>query len=131
MSTDTHQTPEEPEEKQLCVNCMAPNEPSAHFCVKCGTPLTSYASTGPFESLFAEGSAYRHAAERPGSLVVVMGVWLIFGMIALVAILLLVMGRDLGLLYMVVGAALLALSVVMIWKTTRNYLARKRQKVES
>lgn len=126
MSTDTHQHPQESDEKQLCVNCMAPNEPSAHFCIKCGTPLSSYASTGPFESLFAEGSAYRHAAERPRSLIVVMGVWLIFGMMASGGVLLLVTGRDSGFMYALVGAGLLVVSVVMIWKTTRNYLAWKQ-----
>src|SRR3954464_10914584 len=57
--------PEVAEEKQLCANCMFPNYPEAHFCAKCGAPLSSYASTGPFESLFAEGHVYRQATEQP------------------------------------------------------------------
>ena len=114
----------ETEEKQLCVGCMAPNEPSAHFCVKCGAPLSSYAATGPFESLFAEGHVYRQAAERPQKLVVVLGVWLIFGMMALAGLLLISIGRDTGFGYLVAGAFMLPISVMMIWKTTRNYMAR-------
>src|SRR3954464_15103851 len=75
--------PEVAEEKQLCANCMFPNYPEAHFCAKCGAPLSSYASTGPFESLFAEGHIYRQATEQPRKLVVVFGIWLIFGIPAL------------------------------------------------
>ena len=118
------QPPEEADEKRLCVGCMFPNDPAAHFCAKCGAPLTSYAATGPFESLFAEGHVYRQAAERPRSMVVVLGVWLIFGMIALAGLVLVFMGRDMGIGYTAFGALMLAFSVVLIWKTTRNYLAR-------
>jgi len=113
-------------EKQLCVSCMAPNEPSAHFCIKCGAPLSSYASTGPLESVFAEGAVYRQAAERPRSLIVVLGVWLIFGMMGLAGLVILAMGRDMGIGYTAFGAFMLAISVVLIWKSTRNYLARPK-----
>jgi hypothetical protein len=124
MSRDTHQPLQESDEKQLCVSCMAPNEPAAHFCEKCGAPLTSYASTGPFEQLLAEGAVYRQAAERPRSLIVVLGVWLIFGTMASGGVLLLVTSRDSSFMSAMVGGGMLAVSVAMIWKTTRNYLAR-------
>src|SRR3954451_837470 len=78
MSQEIPKPSPESEEKQLCLSCMAPNEPTAHFCAKCGAPLSSYASTGPFESLFSEGAVYRQAAERPRSFIVVLGIWLIF-----------------------------------------------------
>ena len=39
------QVPGDTDEKQLCVSCMFPNEPAAHFCAKCGAPTSSYAST--------------------------------------------------------------------------------------
>lgn len=115
----------EGEEKALCVSCMAPNEASAHFCVKCGAPMSSYAATGPFESVFAEGHVYRQAAERPRSLIVVLGIWLIFGMIAVGGAMMLFLGRETGLEYMIMGAFLLPVSLVMIWKTTKNYLGRR------
>ena len=130
MPSESEQTPQQPadsDEKQLCVSYMFPNEPAAHFCAKCGAPLTSYAATGPFEHLFAEGHAYRQAAERPRSFIVVLGIWLIFGMMALAGAALLFIGREVGIEYIVVGAFLLPISLVMIWKTTRSYLARPRQ----
>lgn len=123
-SDNSSQDPAAAEEKQLCVSCMAPNAPSAHFCIKCGAPLSSYASTGPFEAVFAEGAVYRQAAERPRSLIVVLGVWLIFGMTALAGLLVVLLGRDMGIGYTIFGAATLAISVVLIWKSTRNYLTR-------
>lgn len=129
MSPEPDHSPEpatDGDEKQLCVSCMAPNEPSAHFCAKCRAPLSSYASTGPFESVFAEGAVYRQAAERPRSLIVVLGVWLIFGIIGLAGLVMIVMGRDMGIGTMAFGACMLAISVALIWKSTRNYLARPR-----
>ena len=127
MSSDPEQISQpadEADEKQLCVSCMFPNEPSAHFCTKCGAPLSSYAATGPFEHLFAEGHVYRQAAERPRSLIVVLGIWLIFGTMALASLVVVLIGRDMGIGYTAFGAFILAISVVLIWKTTRNYLAR-------
>jgi hypothetical protein len=54
----------EGEESELCISCLKPNVPGTHFCRHCGTPLTSYAATAPFESIFAEGDMWRKAATR-------------------------------------------------------------------
>jgi hypothetical protein len=120
------QAPGETEEKHLCVSCMFPNEPQAHFCAECGAPMTSYAATGPFEHLFAEGHVYRQAAERPRRFIVVIGVWFIFGMMALGSAGLLFLGREVGLHYVIAGAFFLPVSLVMIWKTTRSYFTKPR-----
>lgn len=125
MSEKKHQP--ESEQKQLCVSCLAPNEPAAHFCAKCGAPLTPYASTGPFESLLSEGAVYRQAAEKPRSFIVVLGVWLIFGAIAATGFALVGMGRDSGFVFQIIGAFMLAVSIVMIVKTTKNYFAERRK----
>ena len=117
--------PGEGEEKALCTSCMAPNEPSAHFCAKCGAPMSPYAATDPFESVFAEGHVYRQAAERPRSIIVVLGIWLTFGMIAVAGAMMLFLGREIGIEYLIAGAFLLPVSLLMIWKTTKNYLARR------
>lgn len=112
------------EEKQLCVSCLAPNEPLAHFCAKCGAPLSSYASTGFLESAFAEGAVYRAAAERPRKFIVVVGVWLIFGATGFCGAVILAVNVGRGLYDKVLGAAMLAISVAMIVKTTKNYFAK-------
>jgi uncharacterized paraquat-inducible protein A len=130
MSAEPYQDLPEADEKQLCVNCMAPNIPAAHFCIKCGAPLSSYASTGPFESIFAEGSVYRQAAERPRKLIVVLGVWLIFGSGALLGLFIigisLASGLRSSIIVFLAGCAVLLFSLLMICKTTWNYLTRKQ-----
>lgn len=113
----------EPEEKQLCTSCGAPNVPSAHFCARCGAPLSSYACMGPFESIFAEGFIYRQAVERPRSLIVVIGMWLLFGTMAVAGAITIAM--QAGIISDLIGAGIAAVSAIMLWKTTRNYLRRK------
>ncbi|HEY1663957.1 MAG TPA: zinc ribbon domain-containing protein [Verrucomicrobiae bacterium] len=127
MSSEIHHESPEPQEEQLCTSCAAPNEPSAHFCAKCGAPLSSYATFAPFERLFAEGFIYRQAAERPRRLITVLGIWFIFGLFGLGGLVIMIIASSAGAgLATVVcvgfGAALLVVSLVMIWKTTRNYL---------
>jgi uncharacterized membrane protein YraQ (UPF0718 family) len=85
----------------------------------------------PFERIFAEGFIYRQAADRPRSLVTVLGVWFIFGMFALGGLIFIVAsfqstGVGLGstVVGVVFGGIMLAFSLVMIRKTTRNYLNR-------
>jgi hypothetical protein len=52
-------------EVELCISCLGPNTPGTTFCRHCGTPLTSYAATGPFESILAEGDLWRKAIGGP------------------------------------------------------------------
>ena len=117
--------PEENESEQLCVNCLAPNETNAHFCEKCGAPLTSYAATGPFEHIFAEGHVYREAAEKPRCFIVVLGIWLIFGAVAFAGIGMFIAGRNIT-VRIFPGGFFIIVSLVMIWKTARNYFVGRR-----
>ena len=129
MSENPHSNPDadqETEEQELCTQCMTGNRPNSHFCRKCGAPLSSYAATGPFESLFAEGHVYRKAAEQPQHLIVVLGMWVIFGIMALAGVMIAVMSWDMGSRFGVLaGIGLLAVSAFLIGKTTKNYRNRK------
>jgi hypothetical protein len=116
---------DDPDERQLCVNCVAPNQPSAHFCADCGAPLSSYAATGPFELVFAEGHVYRQAAEHPRHLIVVLGVWLIFTPMAFTGVWLMLDPRESSVADVLLGLLFFAVSLAMISKTTRNYVTPK------
>lgn len=134
MASEDNQNPQaesDNEAKQLCVSCAFPNDPSAHFCARCGAPLTSYASSGPFESIFAEGHVYRQAAEQPRSLIVVLGVWLIFGTLALGGIVMVLMRQDIGIESTAFGVFIIAISVALLHRTTRNYLARRKGRMRN
>ncbi|MCP5523438.1 MAG: hypothetical protein H7A46_18025 [Verrucomicrobiales bacterium] len=62
MNEETCQDNVAPEtEVEVCFSCLGENVPDTHFCRHCGTPLTSYASTAPFERVFALGDFFRKA----------------------------------------------------------------------
>jgi hypothetical protein len=131
-SPESEQPPLELEETQLCTSCMAANLPAAHFCIKCGAPLSSYAATGPFESLFAEGYVYREATEHPRKLIVVLGIWAIFGTVAIISTATLLFSPATGFSgETVIGGLLLSISAMILWKTTRNYRSGKREQREA
>ena len=115
----------EPQDAQLCAGCLHRNVESAHFCAQCGAPMTSYAATGPFESIWAEGHMYRSAVEKPRKLVVVLGVWML-GLTAAASGCSLMKGAldDNGLVAwggVLFGAGIIAWALLLIAKTTRNY----------
>jgi hypothetical protein len=118
------------EEIPLCTSCLAPNDARSNFCSKCGAPLTSYAAIGPFEHLFAQGFAYRQAAERPRHPIVLLGIWLIFGPTALIGAFLLLYppwsqwshwGQS------ILGGFSALLSLAILTKTTWSYFRFRAQ----
>ncbi len=109
---------------------MASIVPGVHFCIKCGAPLSSYAAIGPFESVLAEGHVYRSAVERPRNLIILLGIWVIFGMTALACLVVLLVD-SVASVDSAIAAFLLIASVVILWRTTRNYQTRKREHPES
>ena len=67
MKTNSTASPahdEVEDELEICISCLKTNPPETNFCRHCGTPLTSYAATGPFESIFAEGDFWRKVMRR-------------------------------------------------------------------
>ena len=62
----------------LCPCCVTPNPALAHFCARCGGPLSPLASTDPFKQTLAEGFAIRRAVDGPVRPIVVAGLWLLF-----------------------------------------------------
>lgn len=51
-------------EQEVCLSCLQLIVPGTHFCPHCGTPLSTYATTAPFESVFAEGDFWRKALSQ-------------------------------------------------------------------
>lgn len=122
----------EGEERELCPNCLTGNVPGRNFCIKCGAPLSSHAAIGPFERIFAEGYIYRTAAERPHKFIMVLGIWCIFGPLALIGVTSFSVfampdetsgfdvGDAAGILLMLF---VVSISATLIVKTTWNYIA--------
>jgi len=115
------------QEKPLCISCLHPNAEEAHFCEKCGAPLDSYASTAPFEQIFAQGHAFRAATEGRPRLIVVIGIWLIFLPGVLSAIILgpLSVKHSGSWLGAIVFTLFGILSAALIVLSTRRYIASR------
>src|SRR5436190_21086325 len=64
ISTPSSAQDEAKDELEICISCLKNNSPGTNFCKHCGTPLTSYAATAPFESIFAEGDFWRKAMRQ-------------------------------------------------------------------
>lgn len=64
ISTSSSAQAEAGDELEICISCLKTNPPGTHFCRHCGTPLTSFAATAPFESMFAEGDFWRKALQK-------------------------------------------------------------------
>ena len=129
-----HQGPDAKErsESQLCLNCMVPNSPLANFCYDCGAPLSSFAATGPMESIMAEGHLYRKAVETPRSWIVIAGVWMIFGMMLFSGALPLFIETERRLPGVLLHSAILIpFAVAVLWKTTRSFFAFRRAKLSN
>ena len=112
------------EERELCLQCLAENQPDVPFCHSCAAPLSSYAATGPFESIFAEGHLYRRAAEQPHRPITVLGVWIIFSAFAFTGGF---MARNSfgSILQILLGIGMIILAITVIARTTINYLSRE------
>ena len=132
MPSEAGQEPDAPpfseaDERQLCLTCLAPNDLSAHFCAKCGEPTASCADT---EADVPRGSTcYSQAVERPRNLTVVLGIWLLFGGGAAFSLMGIAVGWKEGAegRHMIVFCVfMLAASLVILWRTTRNYRRGRR-----
>jgi len=112
-------------ERELCRICLEPNEPGATFCKDCGAPLSSYAATGPFESIFTEGHVYRQAAQRPEKLIVLLGMWLIFGFVDVVGFFVFALNSGKyeyeSAWFRLFGLMIAGIASAILWRTTRNF----------
>jgi len=120
------------ENRILCPSCGELCSEDAQFCPSCRSPISSYASTGPYESIFAEGAAYRAAFNSPTKLIVVIGVWLLFapatfsGLFILFNALTQPSKFDASNIYTVIlSLVFLLVGGYILYKTTRNYLKNK------
>jgi len=128
------------EGRPLCPNCLAVNEPLAHFCRKCGTPMTSHAEIDPLGRIYAMGDTWWKATRRPSSPIILVGMWLIFGVPVFMLLILLpdvlfeaygISIREVTLwriLAMLVILTLIGVYAAVLIKTTKNYLRRRNPK---
>ena len=80
---NTNPTPDD--EQVLCTVCLLANPPRADYCAKCGAPINTLLTFAPYDQILLEGFAYRRAVDGPPSRIILIGMWLLFGPVLLVA----------------------------------------------
>lgn len=124
-------------DEPVCPHCLRPVTGQYHFCSHCNAPLTSFATTGPYEQVLAQGYAVRTGVARSTALVL-FGMWLIFAptmLIAFISAAVLVFavidGMERHPTARIVGLAVsgfwFLLAATILWKSTRNYLRTQNE----
>jgi len=118
------------EDAALCPKCLLANSPAAAFCAECGAPIGMVAAIDPMQHIYAEGFAYRSAVDGPPRFIILLGMWLLFSPLALAAPLVLWNASSLGLSIAITFAFLGSISVIILYRTTRNYIVKSRSAAE-
>ena len=120
----------------ICAKCLGEVLPWMDFCMRCRSPLTAFANTGPMESAFSEGWGIGEAivTKRP-SLVSVIGLWLIVAPTLLGLVLSLVFSlwepsSWIGAITRPVAAGVVVFLVWALFHATRNYVRARRRRAE-
>ena len=136
------------DELRLCPSCGKAVASDAHFCEHCNAPLTPHAATDPMGQIYSEGHIWRQAVKRASKPIVVTGMWLLWGPVALVAGIILVifvwglfqviLGIDQGgnpdwfevtfvwLTLFVVFGGMLCIAGVLLFRTTRRFIESRK-----
>lgn len=126
MSTESDHHHPQSEGHVVCPKCLLSNSASAAFCADCGAPIGMVATVDPIQSIHAEGFGYRAAIEGPPSRVILTGMWLVFGSMALMGPSALVGGAGMPVIQVIIFNLWSACSIVILYRTTRNYIVKSR-----
>jgi len=109
-----------------CPNCLTANDISADFCSECGHPIGNLVNLDPVSQIQSQGHLFREAANKPRSPIILIGLWIYFGITFVgVTLVLFVSHNDFPFLVnmLFIGIALLSCSI--LYKATKNYFIRK------
>ena len=119
-----------------CLSCLAPNDVNADFCENCGAPLGSTSTLDPLKMIRAEAFAIRKATTvKKPSLVVLIGVWLLFLPFLLIGAMLAYSQFSTGFgfqgfVFFWLGIGLLVIGAVILYRVTKNYSAPESTQVK-
>ena len=112
---------------------------TATVCRHCMGPFMAMRNSDPMGSIWARGDAFAKAASTPRKPIVVVGVWMLFGPLALGCLVMCGIGigemiakEDLrGLIVMPVPVGGLALFGTILYRTTNNFFKQREASEES
>lgn len=122
MSTESHPPTPSPD-GVVCPKCLLRNSASVAFCADCGAPIGKVANVDPMQQIYAEGFGYRSAVEGPPKLIILIGMWLLFGPMAVIAVSMIIAGR--GELLSTMPLILMFLcSTAILYRVSRSYIVK-------
>ncbi|WP_131990057.1 zinc finger Ran-binding domain-containing protein [Chthoniobacter flavus] len=124
MSTESHPPTPSPE-GVVCPKCLFSNSATAAFCAACGAPIGMVANVDPLQHIYAEGFGYRSAVDGPPKLIILIGMWLLFGPLAVGAVSMIIAGGR-ELLSTIPWIAMFLCSIAVLYRVTRNYIVKSR-----
>src|SRR3954453_6327000 len=113
-------------ESVICPLCQTANKGFEAFCRHCGAPIGATATFDPLNVIRAETQLYREALEGQPKLIVLIGVWILFFPILLICLpgavfLIVEHSSAVGFMAFWFGVILSAVSIVMLYRVTKNY----------
>lgn len=114
----------------VCMSCMMPNDGLANVCQNCGAALTETSALDPMQTIQNEGALFRKAVSARPKLIVLLGTWILFvpWIIATIFLEIQILSNWDGLpsmVFFLIGVALFAAAVIIIYSVTRNYRAAR------
>jgi hypothetical protein len=61
----------------LCLNCLQPHPPNAHWCESCGFPLGDTAAIDPLKEIYSRVWLLRKATSEKSSFIMLVGSWIV------------------------------------------------------
>jgi len=109
-----------------CPSCLTANDISADFCSKCGHPIGSFVNLDPLNQVQSQGHLFREATNNPRSSIILIGLWIYFGITAFgISLVLFYSDEELPLLANILFIGLGFLSCAILYKATKNYLNKR------
>lgn len=110
----------------VCMSCMTPNDSSDKSCQNCRALLSVTSSLDPVQTIQNEGALLRKAVYTRPKFIVLFGTWLLFvpwlfGTIFIGIEIVANWDGVTSLLFLLGGIALFLMSLILIFKVTRNY----------
>jgi len=114
------------EKTKNCPSCLAANSISADFCLKCGHPIGNFVNLDPVGQIQSQGHLFREAANKPRSPIILIGLWIYFGITALgVTLVLFFSHHEFHFLTNILFIGIVVLGCSILYKATKNYLNKK------
>ena len=110
-----------------CPSCLTENNTSADFCSECGHPIGNFVNLDPVDQIQSQGHLFMEATNNPRSLIIIVGLWLYFGIAIIgVSLFLFFSNQDLPFMLNLFLIGIAILGGLILHKATKNYLNRKK-----